>query len=56
MSSKRELVDTGADKRYVRRDDHGKFKASDDQAKSLGRDVQQPAKSEKPKSQGDKGD
>ena len=25
--SKRELIDTGTDKRYVRRDDKGRFKA-----------------------------
>jgi hypothetical protein len=27
--SKRELIDTGTDKRYVRRDEGGKFKESD---------------------------
>ncbi len=27
---KRELIDTGTDKRYVRRDDEGKFVESDD--------------------------
>ncbi len=29
-ASKRELIDTGKDQRYVRRDDRGQFKASDD--------------------------
>jgi hypothetical protein len=31
-SSKRELIDTGTDKRYVRRDGEGRFKESDDVA------------------------
>lgn len=56
MSSKRELIDTGTDKRYVRRDDAGKFEEGDDQGRSLSADVRQHAKSEKPMSQGDKGD
>jgi hypothetical protein len=30
MRSKRELIDTGTDKRYVRRDDQGQFKESDE--------------------------
>lgn len=33
-SSKRELVNTGTDKRYVRRDEKGHFKESDDQVRS----------------------
>lgn len=28
--SDRELIDTGTDKRFVRRDDEGRFKESDD--------------------------
>jgi hypothetical protein len=43
-NGKRELIDTGADKRYVRRDAKGQFKESDDQGRSLARDVQQHAK------------
>jgi hypothetical protein len=34
-SSKRELIHTGSDKRYVRRDEKGHFKESDDQGRSL---------------------
>ena len=34
-SSKRELIDTGTDKRYVRRDEQGQFKESDDVSRSL---------------------
>jgi hypothetical protein len=33
-AAKRELVDTGADKRFVRRGARGKFKESDDVGKS----------------------
>ena len=34
-AAKRELIDTGADKRFVRRGARGKFKESDDVGKSL---------------------
>lgn len=33
--TKRELIDTGADKRYVRRDGQGRLKESDDVGRSL---------------------
>jgi hypothetical protein len=56
MSNERELIDTGKDKRYVRRNEQGQFKESDDQGKSLARDVKQHAKTKKPRNQGDKGD
>jgi hypothetical protein len=55
-SSERELIDTGRDKRYVRRDDKGQFKESDDMGRSLSRDVQQHAKTKAKKGQGDRGD
>lgn len=55
-SSKRELIDTGTDKRYVRRDSEGKFKESDDQGRSLSQDRKRDAKTEVPKGQGDRGD
>jgi len=35
MTRKRELIDTGTDKRYVRRDESGQFKESDDVSRSL---------------------
>jgi hypothetical protein len=54
--SERELIDTGRDKRYVRRDEKGQFKESDDQGKSLSRDVRQHAKTKAKKGQGDRGD
>jgi hypothetical protein len=54
--SKRELIDTGSDKRYVRRDEKGRFTSSADVSKSLRKDVQQHAKTTVPKGQGDRGD
>ena len=55
-AAKRELIDTGKDKRYVRRDEHGQFKESDDVGKSLSQDGKQKAKSVAKPGQGDKGD
>jgi len=55
-NSKRELIDTGTDKRYVRRDEQGQFKESDDVGRSLRQDRQRKAKAVAPKGQGDKGD
>ena len=52
----RELIDTGTDKRYVRRDDKGQFKESDDVGRSLSQDVKKGAKTEVKSGQGDKGD
>jgi hypothetical protein len=54
--SKRELIDTGTDKRYVRRDEKGQFKESDDVSRSLSQDVKKKAKNEVPAGQGDRGD
>jgi hypothetical protein len=55
-SSKRELINTGTDKRYVRRDEKGRFNESDDVGRSLARDVKQKAKTTVKSGQGDKGD
>jgi hypothetical protein len=52
----RELIDTGTDKRFVRRDDEGQFKESDDVGRSLAQDRRQAAKKEVPAGQGDRGD
>jgi len=55
-SRKRELIDTGNDKRYVRRDNQGQFKESDDQGRSLAQDVKREAKTKVKPGQGDRGD
>jgi hypothetical protein len=34
-SNRRELINTGTDKRYVRRDEQGHFKESDDVGRSV---------------------
>ena len=52
----RELVQPNDDKRYVRRDDQGRFKESEDVGRSLGRDQQRDAEHETRKGQGDRGD
>ena len=54
--SKRELIDTGTDKRYVRRDKKGRFKESDDVSRSLSADARRDAKHEAKPGHGDKGD
>ena len=52
----RELIDTGTDKRYVRRDEKGQFKESDDVGRSLSQDVKKEAKTKVKSGQGDRGD
>jgi hypothetical protein len=54
--SKRELIDTGTDKRYVRRDEDGTFKESVDVSRSLSSDARHDAKHDAKPGQGDKGD
>ena len=56
-AKKRELLDTGTDKRYIRRDDAGRFgDAQVDAGKSLAADRRQHSKSVAKSGQGDKGD
>jgi hypothetical protein len=55
-AAKRELIDTGTDKRFVRRGAGGTFKESDDVGKSLARDRRTAAKTKVKSGQGDKGD
>jgi hypothetical protein len=55
-SGKRELIDTGNDKRYVRRDEKGRFDEVDDQSRSLSQDVRKHAKTKVKAGQGDQGD
>lgn len=56
-AKKRELIEPHpGDKRYVRRDDEGKFKESDDVSRSLSQDQRRKAKTVAKPGQGDKGD
>ena len=55
-AAQRELVDTGTDRRFVRRGARGKFKESDDVGQSLTADRRKKAKTKVKSGQGDKGD
>jgi hypothetical protein len=52
----RELIDTGTDKRYIRRNPDGTFKESDDVGRSLAQDRKRAAKTRVKPGQGDRGD
>lgn len=55
--SKRELIEPSpGDKRYVRRDDQGRFEQQVDVGKSLAADRRQHTKTDAGPGQGDKGD
>ncbi|MEW9523665.1 hypothetical protein MRBLRH8O_001470 [Agrobacterium radiobacter] len=54
--SKRELIDTGTDKRYVRRDEKGQFKESVDLGRSLSADKRHKAMHDAKPGEGDLGD
>jgi len=57
MPGRRELIEPHkGDKRYVRRDDGGKFKESDDVGKSLAQDRRTNAKTKVKSGYGDRGD
>jgi hypothetical protein len=57
MARKRELIDTGTDKRYVRRNERGtSFIGSDDVGRSLAADRRRRAKTKAKSGEGDKGD
>ena len=57
MTAKRELIEpTPGDKRYVRRDDTGRFKEVEDVGKSLAQDQKRKAKNDAQPGQGDRGD
>ncbi|WP_342316746.1 hypothetical protein [Lysobacter sp. FW306-1B-D06B] len=55
-SSKRELISPNGDKRYVRRDEKGRFKESDDVGRSLSQDRKRSSDTTVPSGQGDRGD
>jgi len=56
MASKRELIEPKGDKRYIRRDEKGRIKESDDVGRSLTADRRTKAKKVAKPGQGDKGD
>ena len=56
MASKRELIAPKGDKRYIRRDEAGRIKESDDVGRSLTADRRKKAKTVAKKGQGDRGD
>ncbi|HMJ92742.1 MAG TPA: hypothetical protein VK472_01450 [Allosphingosinicella sp.] len=56
MTGKRELIDTGNDKRYVRRDEEGRFDEVVDVGRSSAQDQKREAKGESKPGYGDKGD
>ncbi len=56
MTSKRELISPNGNKRYVRRDELGRFKEVDDVSRSLSQDVRRSAKTEAKPGEGDRGD
>ena len=55
-TQKRERIDTGHDKRYVRRTGKGQFDESDDVGRSHAVDRQRKAKATAQSGDGDKGD
>jgi len=55
-ASRRELIDTGTDKRFMRRRADGTFKESDDVTRSLAQDRKRPARTRVKAGQGDRGD
>jgi len=52
----RELIDTGTDKRYVRRDDEGRFKESDDVGRANATDQKRNSETKPKRGEGDRGD
>ena len=55
-ATKRDLIDTGTDKRYVKRSTEGTFKESDDVGRSLSGDRRRAAKTAAKPGHGDQGD
>lgn len=55
-SGKRELISPNGDKRFVRRDENGRFTESDDVGRSLSQDRKRQAKTTSKAGEGDRGD
>jgi hypothetical protein len=56
QAAKRQLINTGTDKRYVRRDNSGQFKESDDVGRATAQDGKRAAETRSKRGQGDRGD
>jgi hypothetical protein len=54
--SKREIIAPHGHKRYIRRDNKGRFAESDDTSRSLSQDVRNKADTDVEPGQGDRGD
>lgn len=54
--TEREIIDTGTDKRYVRRDEKGQITESVDVGKSLSADRRHNAQTQAKPGEGDRGD
>lgn len=55
-SGRRELIDTGRNKMYGRRDEQGRFSEMDDVGRSLSVDRRREATKRAPRGHGDRGD
>jgi hypothetical protein len=55
-SGRRELIDTGRNKMFGRRDEQGRFTEMDDVSRSLSTDQRRNAKTKAGRAQGDRGD
>jgi hypothetical protein len=55
-AAKRELINTGSDKRYVRREAQGRFKESDDVGRATAADRRRKSSTKAKRGQGDRGD
>lgn len=55
-AAKRTLIAPRGNKRFVRRDDRGRFKESDDVSRSLSQDRRRKSKTKAKRGQGDRGD
>ena len=55
-SGRRELIDTGRNKMYGRRDDQGRFTEMDDVSRALSTDGRRNAQTKAPRGHGDRGD
>lgn len=55
-AAKRELINTGSDKRYVRRNSRGRFSESDDVGRATAQDRRRRSPTKAKRGHGDRGD